>query len=393
MVEASDAVTLILVGVAALCLPPAARRIRLPPVVLEILFGVLVGPVLHIASSSSLLESLARLGFLMLMLLTGFEINIGFFQRQGSGPIVVGLLGFGATLSASWVASQVLDTDPFMVMVLATTSVGLVVPSLRSAGVASRPIGQDILLGALLADFLTLLGVTVIAVLAGGEAGWRLLGIPGFFVIVAAVLLGIRRAAWWHPDRFGALFAADDTEEMGIRATLALLFVFVGVASLLGIESVLAAFLAGGIIALVFRERGALDRKLSGFSYGFLIPIFFIDVGIRFDLTAVTDVDALVFTGKLLIAAFAVKTASALVLVLRGHGLRSIAAAAALLSARLSLIIVVAEIGRHLGFISTSQEGSIILLAIVTTTVAPTLFRRLLPASAGGEPEGASAGG
>ena len=99
------------------------------------------------------------------------------------------------------------------------------------------------------------------------------------------------------------------------------------------------------------------------------------------------------FTGKLLIAAFAVKTASALVLVLRGHGLRSIAAAAALLSARLSLIIVVAEIGRHLGFISTSQEGSIILLAIVTTTVAPTLFRRLLPASAGGEPEGASAGG
>ena len=391
MVEASDAITLILVGMAALGLPLAARRIRLPPVVLEILFGVLVGPVLHIVSSSSLLESLARLGFLMLMLLTGFEINIGFFQRQGSGPIVVGLLGFAATLSASWVASQVLDTDPFMVMVLATTSVGLVVPSLRSAGVASRPIGQDILLGALLADFLTLLGVTVIAVLAGGEAGWRLLGIPGFFVIVAAVLLAIRRAAWWHPDRFGVLFAADDTEEMGIRATLALLFVFVGVASLLGIESVLAAFLAGGIIALVFRERGALDRKLSGFSYGFLIPIFFIDVGIRFDLAAVTDVDALVFTGKLVIAAFAVKTASALVLVLRGHRLRSIAAAAALLSARLSLIIVVAEIGRHLGFISSSQEGSIILLAIVTTTVAPTLFRWLIPAPAGGEAEGGPA--
>ena len=392
MVESSDATTLILVGVAALVLPLGARRVRLPPVVLEILFGVLVGPVLQIVAPSDLLESLARLGFLMLMLLTGFEINIGFFQRQGSGPIVVGLLGFAATLSASWFASRLLDTDPFMVMVLATTSVGLVVPSLRSAGVASRPIGQDILLGALLADFLTLLGVTVIALLAGGE-GWSLLGIPGFFLIVAVVLLGIRRAAWWHPDRFGALFAADDTEEMGIRATLALLFVFVGVAALLGIESVLAAFLAGGIIALVFRERGALDRKLSGFSYGFLIPIFFIDVGIRFDLAAVTDVDALVFTGQLLIAAFAVKTASAVVLIFRGHSFRLIAAAAALLSARLSLIIVVAEIGRHLGFISSSQQGSIILLAIVTTTVAPTLFRWLMPAPSGGEVEDASAEG
>ncbi len=393
MVESSDATTLILVGVAALVLPLGARRVRLPPVVLEILFGVLVGPVLQIVAPSDLLESLARLGFLMLMLLTGFEINIGFFQRQGSGPIVVGLLGFAATLSASWFASRLLGTDPFMVMVLATTSVGLVVPSLRSARVASRPIGQDILLGALLADFLTLLGVTVIALLAGGDAGWRLLGIPGFFLIVAVVLLGIRRAAWWHPDRFGALFAADDTEEMGIRATLALLFVFVGVASLLGIESVLAAFLAGGIIALVFRERGALDRKLSGFSYGFLIPIFFIDVGIRFNLAAVTDVDALVFTGQLLIAAFAVKTASAVVLIFRGHSFRLIAAAAALLSARLSLIIVVAEIGRHLGFISSSQQGSIILLAIVTTTVAPTLFRWLMPVPSGGEVEDASAEG
>ena len=390
MVESSDATTLILVGVAALVLPLGARRVRLPPVVLEILFGVLVGPVLQIVAPSDLLESLARLGFLMLMLLTGFEINIGFFQRQGSGPIVVGLLGFAATLSASWFASRLLDTDPFMVMVLATTSVGVVVPSLRSARVASRPIGQDILLGALLADFLTLLGVTVIALLAGGDAGWSLLGIPGFFLIVAVALLGIRRAAWWHPDRFGALFAADDTEEMGIRATLALLFVFVGVASLLGIESVLAAFLAGGIIALVFRERGALDRKLSGFSYGFLIPIFFIDVGTRFNLAAVTDVDALVFTGQLLIAAFAVKTASAVVLIFRGHSFRSIAAAAALLSARLSLIIVVAEIGRHLGFISSSQQGSIVLLAIVTTTVAPTLFRWLIPVPAGGEAEGAS---
>ena len=97
------------------------------------------------------------------------------------------------------------------------------------------------------------------------------------------------------------------------------------------------------------------------------------------------------FTGKLVIAAFAVKTASALVLVLRGHRLRSIAAAAALLSARLSLIIVVAEIGRHLGFISSSQEGSIILLAIITTTVAPTLFRWLIPTPRGGEPESASA--
>ena len=74
------------------------------------------------------------------------------------------------------------------------------------------------------------------------------------------------------------------------------------------------AFLAGTVFAMVFRHRGQLEQKLKGFSYGFLIPIFFINVGIHFDVDALGEPGAI--TGMLVLvgAAVAVKVFPALVL-------------------------------------------------------------------------------
>ena len=73
------------------------------------------------------------------------------------------------------------------------------------------------------------------------------------------------------------------------------------------------------------------------------------------------------------------KILPALLLVARRHSLREALAAGALMSARLSLIIAIAELGVELGLIDEAMESSIILLAAVTATLAPTLFRLLLP--------------
>ena len=67
---------------------------------------------------------------------------------------------------------------------------------------------------------------------------------------------------------------------------------FVAVSIAFGIEKILGAFLAGTVFAMVFRNRTALARQLNGFSYGFLIPIFFINVGIEFPLEDRDDLEA-----------------------------------------------------------------------------------------------------
>jgi Kef-type K+ transport system membrane component KefB len=374
--------TLIVIAAAAFALPLLAGTVGLPAVVLEIVFGIVAGPALGIVHTNDLTDALAELGFLILLFLSGFEIDLRTFERQGIRPVTAGLAVFAGTVACSWLAAQLLGLGIFVTLVLSTTSVGLVIPTLRATRRISTSLGQDILVNALLADFLTLLAVTVVALVTQYGAGLRLLALPAFLAIAGVALFGLRQAAWWWPERFGRLFDADDPDEIGIRFSLALMLVFVGLALVLGIEPILGAFLAGTTFAAVFRNRGGLDRKLTGFAYGFLIPIFFISVGIRFRLDAVADPAAVLATLGLFAVAVAVKVVPALLLVGRRHSLREAVAAGVLLSARLSLIIVVAELGVQLGLLDARLEAEIILLAAATATVTPVIFRWLLPTAA-----------
>jgi Kef-type K+ transport system membrane component KefB len=374
-----DAAALILVAAGAFLLPMVGTRAAVPAVVLEIIFGILIGPVFGIVEETELLSQLGELGFLLLMFLSGFEIDLRLFERRGIGQIAVAAIVFGLTLIGGYLFAQLLDLGLFLMLILATTSVGLVVPTLRSTRRMGTRMGQAILVSALLADFLTLLGVTILAVIEEQGAGLQLLKVPGFFVFVAAALMLLRWSVWWHPERFRRLFEQDDPEELGIRAALALMLVFVGISMLFSIEPILGAFLAGTVFAIVFRQSSGLETKLKGFSYGFLIPVFFINVGIRFDLEAMRAPGALVLTLQLIGAAFLVKVVPALLLVLRRLTLRESLAAGFLLSARLSLILAVAELGVRLGVIDLTLQAEIILLTAVTTTLAPILFRLIAP--------------
>ena len=374
-----SAATLILIATAAFVLPLVGRRVRVPAVVLEIIFGVIVGPATGWVEGTELLNQLGELGFFLLMFLSGFEIDLRAFEKRGLGQITTGLVVFGLTLVGAYIVATSLGYGLFMTFVLATTSVGLVVPTLRATRRISTPLGQAILISALLADFLTLLGVTVFALIEEHGAGVQVLAVPGFFVVVGIALLALRRAAWWFPERFSRLFDQDDPEELGIRASLALMLVFVGLSTVLGIEPILGAFLAGTMFAFVFRYRGALEQKLSGFAYGFLIPIFFINVGIQFDLGALGEPGAITGTLLLIGLAVLVKLVPSLVFLARRLSLRDVIAAGTLLSARLSLIIAVAELGVQLEVVDRALQASIILLAAITSTFAPAVFRLIAP--------------
>jgi Kef-type K+ transport system membrane component KefB len=375
-----QATSLILISAGAFLLPLIAGPLRLPAVVLEISFGVLAGPhVVGLIQRSAFLDLLAELGFFLLMFLSGFEIDLHAFERRGWGDFLTALVVFGLTLASSYVVAQILGHGLFMALVLTTTSVGVVVPTLRNTRRTSTPLGQAILLSAILADFLTLLGVTIFALIIQNGFGFELLNIPLFFSLIGLVLLALRRAAWWNPDRFQRLFSPDDPDELGIRASLALMLVFVGLSIGLGIEPILGAFLAGTVFALVFRYRGSLERQLSGFSYGFLIPVFFINVGVRFRVEALFEPGVLTAELALIVGAVAVKVLPSLVLFVRGLSAREVLAAGTLLAARLSFIIAVAELGVELRVIDPTEEAGVILLAALTTTVAPILFRLLIP--------------
>jgi Kef-type K+ transport system membrane component KefB len=371
----NDSGALIVIALAALGLPPLASMVRLPDVVLEILFGILLGPVVGLVHADPLVDSLGELGFLLLLFLAGFEIDLRLFERSGPRPILRGALIFALTLGLAAVSALVLNLGVFMTLVLATTSVGLVVPTLRSDRTLPTPLGQDVLVAALIADFATLVAVSLASLVLRVGFDLRLMAFPLFVGLVVVSFAALRAAAWWWPDQFSRFFDPRDPEALGVRFAMAMVLAFAGLAATFGIESALGAFLAGTGVATVFRHRGELDHTLDGLAYGFLIPIFFIGVGLSFSLSAVSDPAAIGFASLLFVVAFGVKLVPSVAVLGRRHGLRSGAAAGMLLSARLSLIIVVARIGVELGAIEPDLEATIILLAAATATFAPIGYR------------------
>jgi Kef-type K+ transport system membrane component KefB len=378
--------SLILIAAAAFLMPLIAGRLSIPAIVLEILFGVLVGPVFEIIEpGEELLEFLAEFGLFLLMFLAGFEIDFTKMERQGPGQLFSGLVLFGLFMGSAWIGSGFLDTETieqrlFLTFLVSAAAIGLVVPALRDTRRSATRVGQLILITAVFAEVLSLVGIVVLSVVADTGFGIGILSIPALIGAMFLALFVLRRTAWWHPERFARLFAADDPAEMGTRATLALLFVFVGLSALLEIEAILGAFLAGAAFAYVFRDPGTLEEQLNGFSYGFFIPVFFINVGIEFPLSELSDSEVLGQALALIAVAFAIKIAPTLLLALRrSFTIRDALASGMLLAGQLSVIIALADLGLDLGLLSSGLRAGAIMLVAVSAIISPVTFRALLP--------------
>ena len=376
--ESFEAISLVVISLGAFLLPLFANKIKIPGIVLEIAYGILVGPILNLVSPSEFISGLAILGFLLLMFLSGFEIEIEKFQEKGLKALLLPTLMFSGTVLISFFLVTQLNYPFFLGLVLCTTSVAIVIPILRSDDTIKSNYGQMLFMTALLSDILTLLGATVLAsVERSGGFGIKNLNVLLYFIFVTLILRIVRRVAWWNPQLFSRMFDGNDPEELGIRSSVALMLTLVGVAVLFEIEAILGAFLAGTIFAFIFPNRGSLENSLKGFSYGFLIPIFFINIGLNYDISVFSNTEFYIGVMYLFAIAIIVKLLPTLLLAFSGVSFRQIFAGGFLLSARFSLIIAMAEIGVEIDLISKSIEQQIILLAVLTATVSPIGYKLL----------------
>ena len=374
------------------------KRVSIPIVVGEILAGMVVGRsgIAVVPPGDPLLIMLADFGIVFLMFLSGMEIDFQSLRSRvpstdprggrGLGVLPLALLHFGLTLVLAGAAAYVLvrfglaNNIWIVALILSTTSLGVVVPVLKEANLITQRLGQCILVTAVIADFVTMLLITVaVAILSHGLTSDILLIV---LLFVAFVLM----------YRFGTIFnkvpalrrtieeLSHATAQIKVRAAFTVMLAFIALSETLGSEVILGAFLAGATIGLLRTVQDAeLAHQLEAIGYGFFIPIFFVKVGVEFNLPVLlASPGALLLVPFLLMGAILVKVIPALTFVVN-FSLRESLAAGILLSARLSLIIAAAAIGKRLGVIGESVNAAIILVAVVTVTVAPLIFVRLIP--------------
>ena len=160
----------VIISLGAFILPLMAQRVKIPGIVLEIAFGIVVGPLLGLVDSSEFINGLAILGFLLLMFLSGFEIELDTFREQGVKTLAIPMTIYLLTVATSFYLISSLNYPIFLALVLCTTSVDIVITILRSDDTIKTQYGQTLFMVALLADILTLLAATVYAsfINAGG---------------------------------------------------------------------------------------------------------------------------------------------------------------------------------------------------------------------------------
>lgn len=387
-------IPLLLVVFLAFLVPVALARFRRVPVVVgEILSGIIVGPsVLGLVhGEESALELLAEIGFAFLMFLSGLEIDFSILfaaskgkQENGPSPLLLSGASFLLTLVlalgiAFGLTSAGYVRDPWMMtLILSTTSLGIVVPVLKENRMTSSRFGQTILLAALLADFLTMFLITVyVAVRSTGLSFDILLIVLLFVPVVLLYQLGVR---WLRIPTVRRIFEelSDATSQIKVRGAFAIMIGFVVMAQILGAELILGAFLGGVLASLLSGTgEGKLRHKLDAIGFGFFVPLFFIFVGIQFDLNAfMAEPSAWLLLPILLVGAFGIKLLSTLVFRL-SFSWRETISSGFLLSARLSLIIAASAIGLRMEAISESTNAAIILIAALTATIAPLVFNSL----------------
>ncbi len=400
-----DYYPLLLVTIVAWIVPILLSLLRLrkiPSVIVEIIFGYLLGHFVltdHTTASFHILSFLALSGFIFLMFLGGLEIDtdqiIASFPRKKlnysrfvANPLLVGIVHFVIAIALSYGATFLLArliNIPhvwYFSLIMGTTSVGIVLPVLKSRGELSARFGQMIIIAAAIADILSIILFTFTAfIIKNGFKVELLYILILFFVFYIFYRLGNRVKHIHHLKKL-AFQLSHAASQIRVRGTMVMILIFVVISQYISEEVVLlGAFLSGLILStLLHKERSVLMIKLDGMGYGFFIPIFFIMVGIQFDPAALMEFDQSVFgfLGLLLLTLFLVKIVPSL-LWARLFGRRKSMAAGFLMSSRLSLIIAASAIGLQLGVITSGINASFILMAVLTCLLSPLIFNWMNP--------------
>ena len=364
-------------------------RVRLPGEVVEIVFGIILGPaVLGWVEVDEPVKILALVGLAFTLFLAGLELDLS--RLRGS---LLRVAGTAMALSAALavVVSVVLasvgliDDARLVAVALCATSLGLVVPVTKQGGFEDRQLGQLVIAGATLGDFGAIIALSLLFSRDAATASTRITLLAIFVTLIAVVVWAIRAGGRRMRIEDVIDRLADTTAQIRIRGVVLLIIAFALLAERTGLETILGCFVAGAVIGTVDRDAARnhpLFRiKLDAIGFGFLVPIFFVSAGIRFDLRALLhDSSTLALVPVFLIALLVVRGLPALLYRSQLASRRDVVIAGLLQATSLPFIVTATMIGVEIGALTAGVAaafvGAGLLSALIFPVVALTLAGR-----------------
>ena len=380
----------------------AMQRIGQPAVIGQLIAGILLGPSVFGAlwpaaqsavfpanpQQKSMIDAVSQLGILMLLLLTGMETDLRLVKKarraaistSAAGIVVPFACGFalGELLPAAMLPKpdQRIIASLFLGTALSIASVKIMAMVVREMGFMRRNVGITLIASAIIDDTV---GWIIVAIISGlavhGQVdalslGQSVLGTAIFLVV--SFTLG-RRLVFniirWTNDSFVSEMPVV-TAILVIMGTMAL------TTYLIGINTVLGAFVAGILVGESPILTRHIDQQLRGLVSALFMPIFFSLAGLHADLTILGNSTLFSLTiGLILIASLGKFAGAFFGGALGGLSARESLALGCGMNARGSTEVIVASIGLSMGLLSQDLFTMIVAMAVVTTMAMPPTLR------------------
>lgn len=388
---------LIVIVVVARLVGRLSLKLGQPPVMGEIVAGILLGPsllglvspatmaFLFPVSSLEILKLLSQIGVALFMFVVGLELDVQLLRQKAHTAIMVShasivvpfFLGVALSLflfqSLAPANTSFTAFALFMGIAMSITAFPVLARILEDRGLSRTRLGGIAITCAAVDDvtaWCLLALVIAIARADGLSAGVLTIGLAIAFIGIMLFLV---------KPLFARLIKADPNNDRYNRGLVALILAFVLasalLAELIGIHALFGAFLAGVVMPPTAEVRRVLKEKLETFSLVVLLPLFFVFTGLRMQISLLNDWNSWLLCGLIILIAIAGKLGGSMFMA-RWTGLdwRDSFSLGVLLNTRGLVELIVLSIGYDLGILSPRTFAMMVLMALATTFMTGPLL-------------------
>ncbi|HEY1379871.1 MAG TPA: cation:proton antiporter [Gemmataceae bacterium] len=380
----------------------AFARLRQPPVIGEVVAGILLGPSLlgRIAPSAQealfpaevvpLLAAVAQLGVILYMFLVGVELDAGSLGGRAHAAVAVSHAGIvvpfvlGAVLALGLypsLAGPGVPFTPFALFLgvsLSVTAFPVLARILTDRGLSRTRLGAVALTCAAADDVTAWCLLAFVTGVARAAVGGAVLAAALTAAYAGFVAVAVRPLA----ERLAARCEGRPCPRGALAAVLVALLASALATEAIGVHALFGAFLLGCVIPHGSGLARALTRRLEDVVTVLLLPAFFALTGLRTQVGLVSGAGAWLVCGLIVLVATAGKAGGAAVAArVTGLGWRDSAALGVLMNTRGLMELIVLTVGLDLGILSPTLFAMLVLMAVATTLATTPILDRLAPAS------------
>lgn len=364
---------------AAFFFPVMLRRFQIPWVTAVIFAGMFLGPNgLGVITSGEVMDFLSTIGLVFLMFTAGLDVKFSTLKKAGKSVFTLSLInlvipfgtgiGVGIYLGLGYLGSMVLG------VCFSSSSVGLIVPMLKELKLKSK-VKSTLVSAIFLEDVISLilLAILLYAVVPVSPIPLEIFPIA-LLIFVFVVLYIIPIVQEW-------LFWCGPTKDVfagGIRAVFITLALVALMAELIGVHAMVGGFLAGLTLSDMLKKRKKLEENITAISYGFLIPIFLLSLGMTTNIATIFEPGDAIASGLIVISLIVSKWFSGYIgCRLIGFPSRTSLGMGVMTVAQMSTTLATASLAFQYNIFDENIVAALVILSIITIIITPFLTKMI----------------